>query len=342
MIRDPLPKTQSRQGFTLIELLVVIAIIAILIGLLLPAVQKVREAANRMKCTNNLKQLGLAAHNYNDTVGALPPAVQMYYAQTGNWGLNSDPNQNFGPNWAVLILPYFEQDNLYRQNLGGIQGYFVNGNSSWRNIRTTKIPTLICPSDPGSNTPCSQLGGNWMRGNYAANAGAQWWPDSVNGNSVNADFGVGGQGPFWIVQTALNTNGATMNSMTISHIPDGSSNVILFNEVRAGVDANDPRGVWAWGMPGSSVTSSTLGDAETPNARWGCSDDVYWAPDRPDLGMGNWTPCLTWQATARSKHSQGVNACFGDGSVRFVRDSVDRNQWYILNSANDGQVTNLP
>src|SRR5262245_25739991 len=103
-----------RVGFTLIELLVVIAIIAILIGLLLPAVQKVREAAARMQCQNNLKQLGIAAHTYNDAKGKFPPAVQMSYAQWGNWDLDSTATQPFGPNWAIFILPYIEQDNLFK------------------------------------------------------------------------------------------------------------------------------------------------------------------------------------------------------------------------------------
>src|ERR1700675_3289761 len=113
-------RRHGRGGFTLIELLVVIAIIAILIGLLLPAVQKIREAAARMKCSNNLKQLGLAAHNYHDVNGRLPPAVSIPWATTDATNTGSDLSNlqmsgAFGPNWAVYLLPFVEQTNLYQQ-----------------------------------------------------------------------------------------------------------------------------------------------------------------------------------------------------------------------------------
>src|SRR5215213_9679429 len=100
----------TRRAFTLVELLVVIAIIAILIGLLLPAVQKVREAANRIKCNNNLKQLGLAAQAYHDANDRFPVGVQMPYAKAGNDPLTGGMGSPFGPSWAVLLLPYIEQD----------------------------------------------------------------------------------------------------------------------------------------------------------------------------------------------------------------------------------------
>src|SRR5262245_27490025 len=104
-----------RNAFTLIELLVVIAIIAVLIGLLIPAVQKVREAANRMSCTNNLKQIGLAAHAYHDVNEKFPPAVLMPYAHEGNDPLTGGAANPCGPNWAVFLLPYIEQQALFVQ-----------------------------------------------------------------------------------------------------------------------------------------------------------------------------------------------------------------------------------
>lgn len=106
---------RQRSGFTLIELLVVIAIIAVLMGLLLAAVQKVREAANRMSCTNNLKQIGLALQSYHSANGRFPPAVAMPYAKESVDELTGGSANPFGPNWAVYLLPYVEQENLYQQ-----------------------------------------------------------------------------------------------------------------------------------------------------------------------------------------------------------------------------------
>ena len=171
----PLPS--RRRAFTLIELLVVIAIIAILIGLLLPAVQKVRAAAARMSCQNNLKQLALACHNYNDQNGGLPPALVHPAAVRGDgntsnvdgaWGANQ-----VGPNWLIFLLPHFEQDNLYKTvNVAGWLTPNTVGDTSWKNLRTNTIKSLQCPSDSNNGLPCSQSAAGvttWARGNRSGN-----------------------------------------------------------------------------------------------------------------------------------------------------------------------------
>src|SRR6266478_9311955 len=135
-------KKTRRRGFTLIELLVVIAIIAILIGLLVPAVQKVREAANRIKCANNLKQLGLAAHHYHDVNQHLPPGIGYYPPARGEFGT-----------YFFHLLPYVEQDNLYRSALGSVPfpppagptTVYYPGNN---NVYSQPVAVFLCPSDP--------------------------------------------------------------------------------------------------------------------------------------------------------------------------------------------------
>src|SRR5437868_3684186 len=252
-------------AFTLIELLVVIAIIAILIGLLLPAVQKVREAAARAKCENNLKQLAIACHSYQDVSGGLPPGGTFR-------GVATDRNdRNFGPNWIVYLLPYVEQGPLYNQVQASINAYPTNGSSTWRNIRGVQPPVLVCPSDPNSSSPCTNFGGGWARGNYAANAGPEFWNNGKDGRSVNEKYGLSGRGPFYPI-----TNMALLKSMALERIQDGTSNTMLLGEVRASRAATDPRGVWAMGLPGSSIIAGyAVGDDALPNDSNSGDDDVY-------------------------------------------------------------------
>ncbi|MCC6420503.1 MAG: DUF1559 domain-containing protein [Gemmataceae bacterium] len=351
-----------RTAFTLIELLVVIAIIAILIGLLLPAVQKVREAANRAQCQNSLKQLGVAAHAYHDSFKKLPPAVEIAQAPpTGNAGMrqmvSAYRTPGFGPNWAVHLLPYIEQGSLYRQHAAGIRNYMPsNGsNQSWRNLRGIIIPVLLCPSDANNQQgPFALNGGNWARGNYAANAGPGWLNHTLNGQShdsgandlSNNNRGIGGpMGVNW---------GARLAAM-----PDGTSNTILFNEVRAGLNSSDRRGVWAMGVAGSSITAAhAIGDATAPNDANEFSDDIEDCdalrraagfPARSGMGAATRMGCSNdnlprnwwnWQAQARSLHVGGVNVCFSDGGVRFVQETVPQNVWRFLNARDDNQPIN--
>jgi prepilin-type N-terminal cleavage/methylation domain-containing protein/prepilin-type processing-associated H-X9-DG protein len=339
-------KPPTSRGFTLIELLVVIAIIAILIGLLLPAVQKIREAANRMSCSNNLKQLALACHNYQDTIGSLPPAVQMRGGVdrtlvnfSGN-PLTPPSNLNFGPNWIVLILPYFEQDNLYRQFSTGITNYMNTGDASWRGLRVTQIRNLRCPSDAGGQLAYTGAGGGWARGNYACNAGGihgpnLGWTTTEGGASPQNSNGWAG------LPTTLRGGGVMCINFGwhIATIPDGTSNTVMLGEVRTGSHLSplDPRGTWAMGMPGSSVLAGHFSwDCTVPNTREDNADDCEGAINDPQGAMGAWPGCPFQQGQARSRHSGGVNVALCDGSVRFVRDSISQANWWYMNASDDG------
>ena len=325
--------SRSRRGFTLIELLVVIAIIAILIGLLLPAVQKVREAAARTSCINNIKQIALACHNWHDTNGKLPPAVLI------GRGIGWNDDNNMGPNWAVLILPQMEQNALYTQYSTSIQNYtnfaVPNGSTgsndqNWRNMAPTVMKGYTCPSEGNGNVNGNRTTpGNWARGNYAANSGPGSYPNNANGGSGNDGYGVPGGGVMCI------NWGSTLTQLSGQ---DGTANTIMINHLRAGPAANDMRGTWAFGMPGCSITAEhAIGDCYTPNDTGCCSDDVAGCNDRPDIAMGCWNGGYG-QGQARSQHSGVVIAAMGDASVRTIKNSVSQQNWYYMNSRNDGKT----
>jgi prepilin-type N-terminal cleavage/methylation domain-containing protein len=339
------PLSRTRRGFTLIELLVVIAIIAILIGLLLPAVQKVREAAARSQCLNNVKQIGLACHSYNDVnQGKLPPAVYWRGAFTAYNPTTPDYNSS-GPTLFVMILPYIEQDNLYKLAQNSITNY-TNGilpgttggsnDQNWRAIAVNDVKPYKCPSDPNIDIkftrPITGVSGTagWTRGSYAANTG----PGAIRPNGQTTQITISGTST---VVTAGGVMGVNWGSgiLALSN-QDGSANTIMINHVRAGYNGDDPRGVWALGFYGASITGNCpQGDCYGPNDRQSNSCDVFGCVDRPDQNMGCWGTG-TGQANGRAAHTGVVVVGMGDASSRTVSNSVSFTTWTLMQSRNDG------
>jgi len=221
-----------QRGFTLIELLVVIAIIAILIGLLLPAVQKIREAANRMKCSNNLHQMALALHNYNDTIGNLPPAYK------------TAPNTSFQPGWgwSTLILPHVEQDNKYRQLNPDIAVFGLGANpcapSAAQPGTQDKLTVFRCPSDPAPDQNTLRV--NYGTSNYRAVAGPITYPFFTE----NLDMG----GVMWENST-----------VKITDITDGTSNTLVVGECIFDPPTGKKACIWA-GMHGLEAGAIWISD----------------------------------------------------------------------------------
>jgi len=290
-------RTSGRsRGFTLIELLVVIAIIAILIGLLLPAVQKIREAAARMQCSNNLKQMGLAIQNYaSSNQDKLPP--QLDYAS------------NNQPGWSTffaILLPYIEQDNVYRASF--------NSGASWGNGQhAAVIKTYLCPSDPthsNGRRPTDTNG--WACTSYSNN---------------NMLFG-GGNG-FGQSNGYAYTNPPgvyiSRGKFTVGNIPDGSSNTISIVERFAYYPAYD----WAplWNHPSDGAHHGNQHQWTHTYGQFG----AY----MPQVGT---KPKQAHPYYPNSGHSASIQVGLMDGSVRGVTGAVGNNSWTYAMLPDDGQV----
>lgn len=301
--RMPPPRAAAR-GFTLIELLVVIAIIAILIGLLLPAVQKVREAAARLKCQNNLKQVGLALHNHHDAVGALPVGVNNTFAVYGTW--------------QTKLLPYIEQDAL-----GRAYNYNVfYGSAPNTTVTNVRLSILTCPSD----TPSTGVG-TLTSHNYAANFGNTAVDYNPSGPDTGqlASFGglTFGGAPF-----------AQNKTFDLNSLTDGTSNTLLVAEVIQG-QQGDLRGFTWWGH--GAVFVGYLGpNSASPDVLYDATYCKNVAPNPPCIGPATATNPV--MMGSRSRHAGGgVSAVLGDGSVRFFTNSIRLQTWRELSSARGGE-----
>jgi prepilin-type N-terminal cleavage/methylation domain-containing protein/prepilin-type processing-associated H-X9-DG protein len=336
----------TRRAFTLIELLVVIAIIAVLIALLLPAVQAAREAARRIQCVNNMKQLGLAVHNYHDVNGAFPPG-RIWVSTNGSFPTIFSGQQN--TTWFCLMLPFFEQGvlaNAYNYALGAegpVLGATnipaLDANST---VSGSKLAVFQCPSDRQNlfNINPNYIGPkysvfNFTKGNYATSWGNTGWGQGFrngsNGPPTSAYF-----------QSAF---GHKMD-VNMASITDGASNTVFLAEVLQGAQY-DVRGMMWSSIPGGASFMTRF----TPNAYkdffnlvnggdYLNNKPTLFCTPEPVLGL----PCFPSAsdndafAGARSRHPGGINVVMGDGSVRYVKNTIAAPIWIGINTIASGEV----
>jgi prepilin-type N-terminal cleavage/methylation domain-containing protein len=352
-----MPLSSRARGFTLIELLVVIAIIAVLISLLLPAVQSAREAARRAQCINNMKQLGLAMHNYHDSNNCLPTGNVRALGLTLVPGAGSCSGDIFSDcqntPWFCLMLPYFEQGNLYNGfnfQLGseGPKTPFPMGMFANSTTAGVKISTFQCPSDRSNSfqiTP--QYAGGMLsgpiftKGNYGVSWGNLYWGQT--------DLPVSSF-PVPMIDPATNAAPTFLKpafghyTIGFNAITDGTSNTIIMAEVLQG-ELYDVRGMMWSTIPGGGSFMSRMGPNNPRDYyQTGIFGDFLNQPifcvnepgmDLPCTGLAGDKPAY---AGARSRHPGGVNTLNGDGSVHFIKNSVSMPIWIGANTIGGGEV----
>lgn len=344
----------GRAGFTLVELLVVIAIIAILVSLLLPAVNAAREAARRMQCSNNIRQIALATIAYEAARRRLPPSGLVGENPEADITAGRfDPRSGQMLSWAVLILPQLEEETLFAR--------FDLTRSALeqpRNPQAQHVSTYHCPSDSAQTRyfehPELTKSVRFAKGNYAAFVSPfhtdlqMVWPGALGGGTWSED-------------------GLRREGQALTKVTDGLSKTLMFSEVRTRPDPRDQRGAWALPWTGASLLALdvhhfppsklryeawklTLESAQVPNNIRGYNMDVlYDCVDEQAAQLDN-MPCLTYEvgtanqylsAAPRSRHVGGVMAAAMDGHVRFLVDEIDPELLAYMISINDAHPVDM-
>ncbi|QDT28733.1 DUF1559 domain-containing protein [Gimesia panareensis] len=306
---------ERKRGFTLIELLVVIAIIAILIALLLPAVQQAREAARRSQCKNNLKQLGLALHNYVDTTnGVIPRGVNHYNAPSCCCVTD---NGNYAHTIHTMLLPYLDQTPLYNT----INFSVDPQNAANAQVRRTKVTVFLCPS------ALLVEDGTYAQHNYptaSANHGyglcGRHGSDTTNGIFASR---------WGIVDSS--SGAVYAGQMRLQNVTDGTSNTITFSEFAKGQDYVLPTS--HKNNMGRSWYDPTAGYGNI-----GFSTRIDATPNNP---KPTYSTTINW-GTVGSAHEGGVHCGFMDGAVRFISENIDGRQWQALCTPRGGEVVEVP
>ena len=322
-----------RKGFTLIELLVVIAIIAVLIALLLPAVQAAREAARRIQCTNNAKQIGLAMHNYYDSNNSLPPGIKSCCLGT----------------WQVFILPFVEQTNLYNAfnflgnntvSGGPYDSVLRYAGAANTTVSHSNVAAFKCPSDPNNYTPTSSSG--VTSHNYVVNFG------NVDIDQTTPYFGVpflgapfsdiGGPNPDqFAAQNGTGILYSIANGVfNFASITDGLSNTLMDSEVLVG-QGGDLRG-YSWWANGAVFTAWSTPNTTVQDILPSGGYCVPSVASNPPCSTNGQTATSGLLVSARSRHPGGVDAGFVDGSVRFVKNTINLTIWQSLSTTHGGEV----
>jgi prepilin-type N-terminal cleavage/methylation domain-containing protein/prepilin-type processing-associated H-X9-DG protein len=363
-----------RRGFTLIELLVVIAIIAVLIALLLPAVQAAREAARRAQCTNNLKQLGLAVHNYHTSNNVLPASTMFGGPTQGAWG--------YCPSWTVALLPNLEQTPLYNA-INFDYGMWLAQNTT---VSYSALATVLCPSENQKIRPMTAVWAPWAPSNYCGNYGgpepirmwtgtivAPYAPVTTNnsgyiGQPVGTMYAITVADMAWFGLEAV-LDGTSMTAMISERLyatPGGSPLPFASDLLNAKRDAFVVKG---WPGPNSyngqnptlavsamqlcqSIpgTQQAVANSEYLGFSWSMQYVWDWAtncynhyntPNKLTCGSSamNWSVGYTnGAAPPTSNHPGGVNMCFTDGHVQFIKDSISVQTFWAIGTKAMGEV----